>query len=108
MIRKLFRWAFKKELIFLNAEIKRNASIRRELEIKSKKLDTLFNNIDISVDFHHYSPSWAVISIQGKHDFIKFMDLGQRDIREIQQFLRQFDRSKVDCSPIESKFFETI
>ena len=61
-------------------------------------------NIDVSVDVHHRSGSWAVVSLQGtKTDYIKFIDLGNRDMMEIARFLRQYDRAnvKLDASPFD-------
>ncbi len=102
MIRKIFKWVFKSELIKLGTAIS-------DCKVQETKIKNMLGNIDVSVDLHHYSPSWAVISIQGERsDYIKFIDLGVKDIREIQQFLRRFDRSKVDCSPTDSKYFKII
>lgn len=40
-----------------------------------------------------YDPSWAVISIQGrKRDYIRFIDLSEKDLMEIGRFLKQFER----------------
>lgn len=51
----------------------------------------------VGVDIHQRSASWAVICIQGKkHDFVKFIDLPDKDIRDIQQFLRHFDRRRMN------------
>lgn len=72
----------------------------------NQKLANLLQNIDVSVDVHEHSRSWAVISIQGHNtDYIKFIDLGQADAQHIQHFIRQFDRNvKIDASPTASKF----
>ena len=56
---------------------------------------------------HERSSSWAVISIQGKQDYIKFIELGHSDIYEIQGFLRNFDRNvKIDSTPKVSAFIK--
>lgn len=100
MIRKIFRWIFKNELSELD-------ELKSDLKIKQDKLNNLFENIDVSVDVNQRSPSWAVISIQGKQDYIKFIDLGQSEIRDIQHFLRHFERNvKVDASPQMSNFIK--
>lgn len=83
-----------------------------EVHHRSQKLDNLFDNLDISIDQHmnKYSKSWAVVSIQGqKSDFIQFFDLGQSDIRQIQDFLRSFDKRsniKIDSFPNASGLFK--
>ena len=102
MIKKIFKWVFKKELETLENQIIKSHN-------QTIAVSNLLQNIDISVDLHKYAPSWAVISIQGqKSDYIKFVDLGQRDIIEIQRFLRRFDRSKrkIDAPFPEKNFFK--
>lgn len=109
-MRKLLKWVFKKELSELEMELSRARNVVGEVEKQQKKLNKVLSYIDVSVDVHeyNYSPSWAVISLQGqKTDYIKFVDLGQSDINEISKFLRGFERSKnikIDASPIASKF----
>lgn len=91
LFKRLFEWAFKEEL--------------EDMRQDAKRVKNVLGNLDISVDVHHYSPSWAVISIQGKKsDYIKFINLGAADMSEIQHFLRQFERSKVDCSPTDKSY----
>jgi len=89
IIKKIFRWVFREELNKLEKQI-----VVNDNQIKS--LNNLLQNIDVSVDHHQYSRSWAVISIQGhRSDYVKFVDLGERDMREIQKFLRYFDRDRI-------------
>ena len=38
--------------------------------------------------------SWAVICIEGKPNYVKFIDLGRSEVREVQSFLRQFEGSR--------------
>jgi len=95
MLKKIFRWIFKKELNQLKEQIKKAENQQIQTHNQIITINNLLQNIDVSVDLHRHAPSWAVISIQGeKSDYIKFVDLGQRDIREIQRFLHHFDRSK--------------
>mgnify|MGYP000383258968 CR=1 FL=1 len=100
MLKKIFRWVFKKELNNLKIKEKELSFLGEKLETKINLVNNLLGNIDVSVDVNRHSPSWAVISIQGeKSDYIKFVDLGQRDIKEIQRFLHHFDRNnrKIDA-----------
>lgn len=84
-------------LATLNKEYKQ--ALDRAIE-KEKKLENILGNIDVSVDVHQYSPSWAVVSIQGeKSDYIKFIDLGEAQIKEISQFLKRYEREKIDAIP---------
>lgn len=105
MIKRIFNWIFKSELIKLREAQLRNTKLCNDLLVQKDKIDNLLGNLSVSVDHHQGARSWAVISIQGQNsDFVKFVDLGEREIREIQHFLRRFDRSTVDCSPIASQY----
>lgn len=71
-----------------------------------RNIKVLLGNTEVSVDVHHCASSWAVISIQGeKRDYIKFINLGKKDLFDIRNYLRQFERSKIDCSPNDVHFF---
>lgn len=97
LIRKLFKWIFKEELQELYSSIK-----------EYEKIYSIIGKMEISIDVHQdplrYSKSWAVISIQGKRDYIKFINLGDSDLREIQRILNHFEKSKIDATP-ESTIF---
>ena len=83
-IKKLLRWAFKEEL---------------------KELDDIHTmlggRVSISADIHQNSDSWAVISLRGEdRTYIKFIDLGKKQILEIARFLRNYEDVAVDASPM--------
>lgn len=100
IVRKCFNWIFKKQLLELQNTLHEAEKRNKQLQVDIAKLQNIFKNIDVSVDVHQYSPSWAVISIQGEgSDYIKFIDLGRSDMMAIQRFLRQFDRGKIDAHP---------
>ena len=111
LLRKLFFWLFKedfqtmeKKCRDLDGLIHRQKCATQEAEVHAERIRKLMGNIDISVDVHHRSGSWAVVSLQGsKTDYIKFIDLGSRDMMEIARFLRQYDRAnvKIDASPFD-------
>ncbi len=111
LLRKLFLYLFKEDF-------KRMKALERDLEglihrqkcatslaeVRAERIRKLLGNIDVSVDVHHRSGSWAVVSLQGgKTDYIKFIDLGSRDMMDIAHFLRQYDRAnvKIDTSPFD-------
>lgn len=111
LLRKLFLYLFKEDF-------KRMKALERDLEglihrqkcetslaeVRAERIRKLLGNIDVSVDVHHRSGSWAIVSLQGsKTDYIKFIDLGSRDMMEIARFLRQYDRAnvKIDASPFD-------
>lgn len=100
LIRLFFYWIFKEELEKLK-------KAKKEVEMLSTHLKETYAFMDVSVDVHEYdhqySPSWAVISIQGgRYDYLKFMNLGSADALEISSFLRRFEKArgiKVDAAP---------
>lgn len=112
MIRNFFNWIFSKELNEMKAQTKIAAEIAIALMKQKIEFDDVLAGIDVSVDVHEYdnkySPSWAVISLQGqKTDYIKFVNLGTRNIQEISSFLHQYERRnnlKIDASPNTSQF----
>lgn len=91
--------------IELNKDIEDIQEVVRLNSESLRDINSFINHIDVSVDIHQteYSRSWACISIQGeKQDYVKFMDLGNRDAREIAEFLRRFERArnwKIDANP---------
>jgi len=104
---KFFNWLFKDQILELkkltedtafriakyadNAEISKNECYKQE-----KVLRNTVGSIQVATDIHLRSPSWAVICIQGKKaDFVKFIDLDQRSINDIAQYLRRFERQNV-------------
>lgn len=111
LLRKLFFWLFKEDFERMNklesdlkGLIHRQKCATQEAEVRAERTRKLLGNIDVSVDVHQRSGSWAVVSLQGgKTDYIKFVDLDQRSIREIAFFLRQFDRKnvKIDANPFD-------
>jgi hypothetical protein len=126
MTRRFFKWIFNDELTTLendsdmlraklnklNSTLLNAERITSELNNQMEALNRLLNGIDVSIDVHEYdcsySPSWAVISLQGqKSDYIKFVSLGESEILEISRFISHFERQanvKVDASPIASDF----
>lgn len=113
-LKSLFSWIFEEELkkIKIEQELNYHNAIKvRDMisnyTAQEKRIVNLLDNIDVSVDHHIHSSSWAVISIQGeKSDYIKFVDLGRADIDRIAHFVSQFERIKVDASPEHSKYIK--
>lgn len=111
LLRKLFLYLFKEDFQRMKAlERDLEGLIHRQkcatslAEVRAERIRKLLGNIDVSVDVHQRSGSWAVVSLQGgKTDYIKFIDLGSRDMMEIARFLRQYDRAnvKIDASPFD-------
>lgn len=107
MVRKIFNWVFQKQLKELENSISNCKSLLHTLEKQSLEFDKQktavlksLEGFDLSVDVHQYSSSWAVFSLQGqKADYVKFIDLGDRDIHEIARFISKYERGKYDATP---------
>lgn len=121
LIRKFFKWIFKEEykrMIELIVDVQESSAralkntkecyeCSKEIIEEAKhviqyveQLKASLGCLDISCDVSYYGKSWAVISLQGeKEALIKFIDLRDRDLREICQFLSRYDRVKVDANP---------
>jgi len=108
-IKRLFNWVFREEIEELRTKLKQCEEERILLQNQTSRTKNVLANFDVSVDVHHHSPSWAVISLQGKKtDYLKFINLSDSTIRDIHRFLSQFDREnniKIDCSPMEYPYF---
>lgn len=117
LIKRFFMWLFKDELDDLVAkkelvekEVEKINEASEEYLQMSHKIECLLDNLDVSVDVHQYARNWAVVSLQGdRTDYIKFIDLGRTDAKEIIQFLNRFDRNiKIDSAPSISPYFFEI
>lgn len=105
-VKKFFLWLFEAEMNKMQSALIQAEKERKLLKEQADRVKNLLSNLDISVDLHHYSPSWVVISLQGqKTDYIKFIQMNDSTIYEIGKVLRQFERSKIDCSPMEHQIF---
>ena len=74
----------------LQAQVKLNdlqASVMKEIKEENKMLMDVIN---VGVDVHYKHDSWAVVCIDGQPEYIKFLRLPAKDIREIKYFLRQY------------------
>ena len=64
------------------------------------KLNSILKLIQVDVDVHMKTDSWAVVSLAGKRDFVEFYRLQAKDIHEIKRFFHRFDRGQIgniDC-----------
>ena len=52
----------------------------------------------VGVDFHPSSDeNWAVICLKGKPEYVRFVDLRGKDVRELQLFLKHFGSPVIDA-----------
>ena len=75
----------------------------KEVE-ECRRLITQLVDIGVDVGFHSEDHSWAVICIEGKQEYVKFLPLETKDARDVLRFLKQFEYSRqVIDSPIAFK-----
>ena len=67
-------------------------------------------DVGTDIGFKDSDHSWAVICIHGKMDYVKFVDMSQRDIRSIADFLKNFEYSSriIDSPLYYRKAFEDL
>lgn len=69
--------------------------LNRSLVSQKKRLEKIERLYNMAVDLENpeYSRtgSWAVIVLDGKPEYMRFIRLPKRDLQEIARFLRQFD-----------------
>lgn len=120
---KLKKWLFKEELSWINETdkkleqlqqkinqydklLKRIAEKEQQLNEANKKLEEAFkitedakrivnSIVDVGVDVEPYehSGSWAVLCVDGKPNYMKFVRLDRKDTRELISFLKRFEYS---------------
>lgn len=82
----------------------------RDLLSDCHKLMNSVCDVGTDIGFKSSDHSWAVICIHGKMDYVKFVDMSQRDIRSIADFLKNFEYSNrvIDSPLYYRKAFEDL
>lgn len=85
-----FKWLFNSEL----KELQDSVNESKKLNIlMNSKIEFLERNFKVAADINQRR-SWAVVCLEGETtNLVKFVDLRHRDVREISQFLNQYDIS---------------
>lgn len=66
-------------------------------------------DVGTDIGFRSDDHSWAVICIHGKMDYVKFVDMNQKDIQSIANFLKNFEYSnRVTDSPLNKRWIEDM
>lgn len=52
-------------------------------------------NVGVDLNLHNPRENWAVICVQGKPDYVRFVSLDSKQIRDVERFLRNFDHRNV-------------
>lgn len=73
------------------------ANLRDHEKFACNEIAQLKSLIEVGADIHVHNEreNWAVVCVKGKPDYVKFVHLGHREVRDIQRFLSQFDRKNV-------------
>lgn len=99
IIKKLIKWL---DLENIKRDIERNyrefKAFRKisheDMGIVQNQIHNINQLCSIGVDVSvRDNRNWAVICIEGKPNFVKFVDLSRSDIMEVQRFLKQFEGS---------------
>lgn len=77
-----------------DALIRENGRLKYQNDEIVNYNNTLMSQFNFSSDIYaRENESWAVISIHGKPEYVQFVNLHNRDMREIHSFLKKFERN---------------
>lgn len=84
------------------------AALQCQISIQqNEEMKKMYNQItDVAVDvgFHDLEHSWAVVCVEGRPEYVKFIPLSGADARTVMNFLRQFQYSQpIVDSPLRFK-----
>lgn len=68
--------------------------------------ETLSNIVNVSTDVHDGSGSRCVISVGGNLQYVKFVDLNRKNIREIVDFLKRYEAGRHTIDSPQGYIFE--
>lgn len=69
-----------------------------------KKMYNQITDVAVDVGFHDSERSWAVVCVEGRPEYVKFIPLSGADARTVRNFLRQFQYSQtIVDSPLRFK-----
>jgi ribosomal protein L21 len=98
------------------AEAKETAEFMKKLAhasaekavVAQERVEKLADLFVVGLDYSPigYDKSWVVVCIRGKMERVQFMDVSNKEAREIQKFLSMFNRENVtvDAGPISHMF----
>lgn len=110
LLKRIFNWIFSDELEELKKKSKDLQSAKNKVKNLEDRLENILDCVGIGADINpsRYSPSWAVICVQGKpNNYVQFVSLDVGNVMEIERFLRRFEtRSVIDVPLGMRKFFK--
>jgi len=87
-----------------------NNAVRNNREDIDILHSTIRNVVSVGADIVPYvrdsNRSWAVICIEGKYNTVKFVDLYGQDYKDITQYLKRFEGSRMVTDAPPFNFFE--
>jgi len=80
------------------------SDLENRVAASERRLQQFINLHDVSIDLDQYSRSdnWAIISVRGKRNYVRMVNLGEGDIRSIESFIQKFERRNIT---IDHPFF---
>lgn len=93
---------------FMEAKANASAETAKAAQVRVEQLADLFT---VGLDYSPtgYDRSWVVICIRGKLERVQFMDVSDKEAKEIKNFLSIFNRDnvRVDAGPTMSRWFKS-
>jgi hypothetical protein len=85
-------------------EAARQCQISIQQNEEMKKMYNRITDVAVDVGFHDVEHSWAVVCVEGRPEYVKFIPLSGADARTVMNFLRQFQYSQpIVDSPLRFK-----
>ena len=85
-------------------EAARQCQISIQQNEEMKKMYNQITDVAVDVGFHDSERSWAVVCVEGRPEYVKFIPLSGADARTVMNFLRQFQYSRLIVdSPLRFK-----
>lgn len=82
----------------------RQCQISIQQNEEMKKMYNRITDVAVDVGFHDVEHSWAVVCVEGRPEYVKFIPLSCADARTVMNFLRQFQYSQtIVDSPLRFK-----
>lgn len=89
--------------------------LNKEVNHFNQSIDAIHNTVEniVHIGTDVYQPdrghSWAVVCIEGKMNFVKFIDLNRKDARDIFYFLKHFESGRhcIDA-PYKEMFYDGL
>lgn len=85
-------------------DLERISSLNNTIDKHNVQIGNLLSLVEIGVDVNierKRGRGWAVICLNGKSDYVKFVDLAEKDIRGIRDFISSYEGTKktIDAPP---------